>query len=184
MDVYCRSCLVERHRMSGLHRIEVCATPLMKVSFVLNNTQEWSEASQHFIRTSFQRLGHRFQLGHTRGEKCRFPVKPAGDKFTIIDTNGIHKVCVDFCGCEKAKSQYVQVLRFGWFPATVNFPKTATTQRALKMFDILSCESKCLILEFWNTISRLYDNTGTEDVIVSANHSSHQTRLSKLLGSL
>jgi hypothetical protein len=47
------------------------------------------------------------------------------------------------------------------YPATVVNPKTAATFRALELFELLQYESKLSTYEFYQTISRLTDNTGT-----------------------
>ncbi|KAF8958733.1 hypothetical protein BDZ97DRAFT_1923495 [Flammula alnicola] len=82
--------------------------------------------------------------------------------FTLLDLNGIHTVNVLFCDCEKALPTFIQLLRFGWFPATVGFPRTAVTFRLLRFFQLLSFESKSTVFEFHKTLSRLTDNTGTK----------------------
>lgn len=78
----------------------------------------------------------------------------------VLDVNGIHEVGVDFCDCEKSKPEFIQLLRFGWFPASVDRPKTAATFSVLKHFQLLNFESKASPFEFYNTLARLTDNTG------------------------
>ncbi|KDR67025.1 hypothetical protein GALMADRAFT_106020 [Galerina marginata CBS 339.88] len=79
-----------------------------------------------------------------------------------MDTTGLHEIALDFCNCEHRQPQFIQLLRFGWFPATVGFPHTASTLRLLKFFQMLSFESKASAYEFYQTLSRLTDNTGTK----------------------
>jgi len=78
----------------------------------------------------------------------------------VLDVNGIHEVGVDFCDCEKSKPEFIQLLHFGWFPASVDCPKTAATFSVLKHFQLLNFKSKASPFEFYNTLARLTDNTG------------------------
>ena len=80
----------------------------------------------------------------------------------------IHNVGVDYCSCgQTGGSQVEQLLEHRLYPATLANPKTAATFRALELFEILQYESKLTPYEFYNTISRLTDNTGLHVVKVS-----------------
>jgi hypothetical protein len=84
------------------------------------------------------------------------------DEFVIIDNNGFHEVGVDFCACGNTLATHVdQLLQARLFPATVSEPRTALTFNTLKTFELLSYESKASVFEFYSTLSRLTDNTGT-----------------------
>ncbi|KAF8950380.1 hypothetical protein BDZ97DRAFT_1688116, partial [Flammula alnicola] len=145
MDLVCQECILSLHERCGLHRPE-----------------KWFHSEGYFKRIDLMSLGHRFQLGHAFGEPCPSPVSAFGGAFTLLDLNGIHTVNVLFCDCEKALPTFIQLLRFGWFPATVGFPRTAVTFRLLRFFQLLSFESKSTVFEFHKTLSRLTDNTGTK----------------------
>ncbi|KAJ7071702.1 hypothetical protein B0H15DRAFT_925776 [Mycena belliarum] len=67
--LYCKSCIVKRHRENPLHRL-----------------WEWQDVS--FVRVHAAILGLRVQLGHAPHEPCAAP-EPA--------RSGIHEVCVDYC---------------------------------------------------------------------------------------
>lgn len=69
---------------------------------------------------------------------------------------------LDYCGCG-AKSQVEQLLERRLYPATVVNPKTAATFRVLELFELLQYESKLSTYEFYQTISRLTDNTGLRE---------------------
>lgn len=105
-------------------------------------------------------LGLRVQLGHTARETCSNPVRAPGGDFVVLDINGIHEVGLDFCGCQMSKLHFVQLLRYGWFPASVDRPKTAATFSMLKFFQMLNFESKASPFEFHSTLARLTDNVG------------------------
>jgi len=136
----CCSCLVLVHQRYPLHRVE-----------------HWTEDC-YFEKTNLKKLGLRIQLGHRAWEKCRNSVQAAGDDFVVLDVNGIHDG-LDFCNCETSKPAFIQLLRYGWFPASVDRPKTAATLSVLKNFQMLNFESKASPFEFYNTLARLTDNT-------------------------
>jgi hypothetical protein len=120
--------------------------------------QYWN--GNFFERASLKSLGLRIQLGHRSGATCVNPKRSSNDDFVVIDCNGIHKVSLDYCACEGAKSAEVQLLRSSLYPVTSMNPKSAATFRVMKFFHILSFESKCSGYEFYNTLSRCTDNVG------------------------
>ncbi|KAJ2919067.1 hypothetical protein MD484_g1365, partial [Candolleomyces efflorescens] len=95
----------------------------------------------HFVKSSLKSLGIRIQLGHPAGES----------------------VGLDYCGCGRTSTgQVEQLLERRLYPATVVNPKTAATFRVLELFELLQYESKLSTYEFYQTISRLTDNTGLD----------------------
>ncbi|KAG6825919.1 hypothetical protein H0H92_001861 [Tricholoma furcatifolium] len=117
--------------------------------------REWN--GRFYIKASLKSLGLRIQLGHPRGNLCSNPQVSPGDDFVVIDTSGIHEIGLDFCGC-------VQLLRQRLYPATTTNPKSAVTFRALETYEMLSYSSKLSCFEFYQSLSRLSDNTGTQMV--------------------
>ncbi|KAF8418379.1 hypothetical protein L210DRAFT_3511087 [Boletus edulis BED1] len=106
------------------------------------------QSAVRYIESSLKSLGLRIQLGHTPG---------------MINVNGIHEVNLDFCGCESAQSHYKQLLRSRWFPATTCDPRTAATFAVLKLFHLLSLDSKASAYEFYSSLSCLTDNLGLQE---------------------
>ncbi|KAG1868741.1 hypothetical protein C8R48DRAFT_598239 [Suillus tomentosus] len=141
MQLYCGDCTVHNHLRCPTHRIK-----------------EWT--ASFFIATSLKKLGLRIQLGHATGESCILPRKSYNDNFVLIDTNGIHEMAVDFCGCETSQTHTKQLLRMGWFPSTTVDPRTAATFRLLHHYQILSFESKASAYEFYHSLVRISDNVG------------------------
>jgi hypothetical protein len=119
-----------------------------------------------FESVALKTLGLRVQLGHTPGERCYNAQPVSCDEFTVIDAHGIHDVAVDFCGCETAQIRYKQLLRVRWFPATTTDPRTAATFSILELFHLLSFESKVSAYEFYHSLARRSDNTGTSPIKV------------------
>ncbi|KAG1785081.1 uncharacterized protein HD556DRAFT_1314530 [Suillus plorans] len=141
MQLYCAMCTLRNHVRSPSHRI-----------------QEWN--SMFFQVTSLKKLGLHIQLGHPIGQRCILPQQAFNDDFVLIDTNGIHEIALDFCGCETSQTHVKQLLRHRWFPATSTDPRTAATFRLLHHYQILSFESKASAYEFYHSLVRLTDNTG------------------------
>ncbi|KAI0713195.1 hypothetical protein C8T65DRAFT_528834, partial [Cerioporus squamosus] len=145
--LHCIACIKEVHVATPLHTI-----------------REWKDG--HFRKVTLKSLGLRIQLGHEPGDPCFNPKKAFADDFVVLDVTGIHEVGIDFCGCFKAGSQAhtMQLLRARWYPATSVDPKTAATFALLTYFHLLSMQSKVSGWEFYTTLSRRTDNTGTETV--------------------
>lgn len=78
----------------------------------------------------------------------------------MIDVNGIHEIGLDFCECETAQIRYKQLLRARWYPATTTDPQTAATFSVLRLYHLLSFESKVSAYEFYHSLARCSDNTG------------------------
>lgn len=93
-------------------------------------------------------------------------MQAAGDSFTVIDSHGIHEVGLDFCGCGTQGTLTQQLIRRQLYPATVFNPTTAATFRALHHFQLLSFESKCSVYQYFQTLARESDNTGTTNIKV------------------
>ncbi|KAG1814844.1 hypothetical protein EV424DRAFT_1473281 [Suillus variegatus] len=110
----------------------------------------WNGTS--FQTTTLKALGVRFQLGHPIGVQCVNPIPTFNNDFVILDYNGVH---------ESAQPHITQLLRVRLFPTTTLDPKSAATFRVLEYFQMLSFESKVSVWEFYNTVARLTDNTGT-----------------------
>ncbi|KAI5888639.1 uncharacterized protein SCHCODRAFT_02587995 [Schizophyllum commune H4-8] len=142
--LYCRDCIVKAHALLPTHWLE-----------------EWNPEHECFRRSSLKRLGQVVQLGHPPGECCIQADRGHSD-FTVIDTNGVHIVAVQFCGCGKsAENHRQQLMRVGWWPGTIKNPQTCATLACLRQFHKLNACSKISIHEFWRAIERLTDNTGT-----------------------
>jgi len=166
-EMFCQGCTVDLHAISPFHVIEVSDNyeSLQQLHLC---SQKWND--MFFEPTTLKKIGLRIQLGHRAGDHCPNPRNAAGDDFVVIDNNGIHQVGLDYCGCEKAGDLVTQLLRARLYPATITAPKSAATFNVLQFFQVLSFESKASVFEFYYTLMRRTDNTGTASVPVS--HSS------------
>lgn len=120
-----------------------------------NAQQEWNGA--FFQKTTLKALGLRVQLGHV-DLLCPLP-KPAPASFTILDTNGLHTVDVNFCHCDRVISKRQQLLRSGWWPATVHHPQTCVTERCLEQFLAITLTGKLSAYDYYKSLEHLTDNT-------------------------
>lgn len=155
----CSDCMKDSHRLHPLHRVEVCASSPTFDPGIRRIAKKWN--GSFFKRTLLKTLGLRIQLGHPPGGQCNIPEKGWNDDFVLIASDMIHSVGLDYCGCgHSGKTQIEQRLKRRYYPATVANPKTAATFRSLEMFEMLQYESKLTLYEFYNTLSRLTDNTG------------------------
>jgi hypothetical protein len=127
--------------------------------------QRWN--GHFFEKTSLKTLGLRVQIGHPPRETCILPRPAKGDDFVVIDSDGIHEIALDFCGCHRTATSLSQLLRSRLFPATTIDPKTAATFRVLETFQMLSFTAKISAHEFVVSLSRRTDNSNTANVRVS-----------------
>jgi hypothetical protein len=165
----CVGCLLENHKENPLHQIEVCLSSFFRSSTQLLLLQEWN--GTFFEKRQLKDLGLRVQLGHG-GRPCPCPA-PGSSDFVIIHVNGVHHVNVDFCDCGSLESPSphprVQLLRFGWFPATFERPKTAFTFDLLKLFHKVTLQGKTTLYDFYMAIIQLSDSLEIDKSTVSNN---------------
>ncbi|KAF7968026.1 hypothetical protein HWV62_32158 [Athelia sp. TMB] len=114
--VECVSCCLERHARLPLHR-----------------TKEWT--GNYWRKKSLKKLSLVVQLGHP-GTICHTPDKAFS--LTVLDSHGIHVVAACYCKCERSlrASRRAQLLRAGWYPASVTDPGTCATFRVLEEFHL------------------------------------------------
>ena len=107
-------------------------------------------------------LGLRIQLGHSPESQC-FNPRPAIWNFTVIHTNGLHHVTLDFCECDhstEARTQVEQLLWAQWYPTTHLSPGTCATFTVLEMFSIMNLQGKLSGFDFYGALDKLTNNTG------------------------
>ncbi|KAL1689041.1 hypothetical protein GGG16DRAFT_126749 [Schizophyllum commune] len=145
--LYCRDCILADHQRRPFCRIE-----------------KWT--GHCFERTSLSALGLRIQLGHRHGESCPQP-QAANVDFTVVHTNGVHQVAVDFCNCQPSAAAVPpreQLLRRGLLPATIREPQSCCTFEVLNQFHLITLHGKLTAYDYYASLERMTDNTGTEGV--------------------
>ncbi|KAL1684903.1 hypothetical protein GGG16DRAFT_67383, partial [Schizophyllum commune] len=142
--MFCATCIVAQHAHCPLHWIE-----------------ERVEEGSYFRRTTLQSLGLRVQLMHPPGDRCLLPASTDKD-FTVIHHNGIHHVSVDFCHCGRSRGveHRQQLMRNGWWPASIANPQTCATIACLRQFHKINNLSKVAVYEYYRALQQLSDNTG------------------------
>ncbi|KAK0477824.1 hypothetical protein IW261DRAFT_1594300, partial [Armillaria novae-zelandiae] len=141
--LFCRICIISLHTACPTHII-----------------QSWN--GNYFDKVPLHKLGMRYQVGHLTGEACPHPQPAFGNHFTVIDTNGIHDVALNFCNCMR-KRPFAMQLQGSWlFPATDTQPRTAVTTAALEQFQMLTFMGKISAYEYYHSLVRLTDNTVRE----------------------
>ncbi|KAG2358779.1 hypothetical protein BDR07DRAFT_1452576 [Suillus spraguei] len=99
-QLYCGLCIIQYHIWLPTHHIE-----------------EWT--GQFFQRISLKTMGLHVQLGHTIGERCILPKKAFNDEFVLIDTNGVHEIRLDFCGCMTSQTHTKQTSAYEFYHSLV-----------------------------------------------------------------
>ncbi|KAG6809044.1 hypothetical protein H0H92_001819, partial [Tricholoma furcatifolium] len=141
--LFCKDCLMDSHCLNLLHCI-----------------QHWN--NNRFEHTSFTLLGVRFPLGH--GGKHYAVPRMAHSEFTVIHTNGIHSVLLEFCGCNLHYNHYQQLMDIAWFPSSTKDPRTCATYAVLQQFHTLNLQSKTMACDYYKTLTILTDATGLRNV--------------------
>ncbi|KAJ7119307.1 hypothetical protein C8R43DRAFT_1090958 [Mycena crocata] len=141
--MFCKACIVDRHQVLPTHWI-----------------QEW--CGTHFKRISLggpDGLGLVMQLGHTPGSACT-AMRPARKKFTVIDVTGLHTITLQFCCCDDSIKPWQQLMRVGWWPATVRDPSTCTTFGVIRLFQNMNCLGKISGYHFLRALELLTNADG------------------------
>ncbi len=115
--------------------------------------QKWNRT--FFKKKSLKEIGLQIQMNHI-DMVCGNPCAAMTD-FTVLDVNGIHKVAVDFCAHEECLLDQVQLLRYGWFPATVWYTQSCATFQLLEHFQTVSLASKISIYEYYQGLMCMMD---------------------------
>ncbi|KAJ7795036.1 hypothetical protein B0H14DRAFT_2532632 [Mycena olivaceomarginata] len=150
----CKACCLDKHTDNPLHVIFVSAAVVWRVS---------RANGIFFERTTLRKLGQRIQLGHPPRERCTHP-QAAHVDFVVLHDNGIHTVDLDFCAYDSPlrAENYIQLLRYGWFPASDDRPRTAATFLVLDHFHLHTLQAKTTAYDFYAVSERLTDNAGVK----------------------
>ncbi|KAJ7182634.1 hypothetical protein C8R43DRAFT_1116267 [Mycena crocata] len=135
----CKQCCLERHQPSPLHLVE-----------------EWQGA--FWKRTTLLDLGLVYQVGH-EGGPCTRPALPMRT-MVVIDTTGVHSVHFHYCGCRrggKTANELEQLMRGGWYPASLTDPGTCATFNVLDLFRLLNVVGNLNVHDFIRSLERRTD---------------------------
>ncbi|PPQ99597.1 hypothetical protein CVT26_009183 [Gymnopilus dilepis] len=138
-DLVCESCCIRRHKLHPLHLIE-----------------KWTDTG--FVRVSLKSIGLRVQLNHA-SLHCSNPI-PCHASMLVLHTNGIHDVAFDYCGCDRALPQHIQLVRRRFYPASQLIPKTCASFTLLELLHKLALTTKASTYDFYRALENLTDNSG------------------------
>lgn len=114
-------------------------------------------------KTTLYDLGQVIQLGHGHlNSPCHNPGSALDS--TVVDSSGIHKVKIRYCECHQSSfaSKRAQLLRAGWYPATVTDPESFATFRVLEEFHLLHLTGALNVHDFIQALERRTDNSRVE----------------------
>lgn len=123
--------------------------------------QEWHPDTCEFTRCTLRSLGLQIQLGHSVRTECPNPVPCYGDAFSVIHSNGLHTLSLQFCGCPSSQPHWVQLIRSRLYPGSFNQPRLAATFEALHFLHTLNFAAKTSPFEYHTVLNRLTDNSGS-----------------------
>ncbi|KAJ7787707.1 hypothetical protein B0H14DRAFT_2399238 [Mycena olivaceomarginata] len=143
----CMNCCLSHHRRLPLHSIE-----------------EWN--GKFWVSETLENLGLIYQVGHG-GFPCALP-DPAIRKMVIIEAPFIHTMKLRYCNCGQsddtdsadADSEHLkQLLRNGWYPATVVEPATCATFRTPQAFCLYNVVGNMNVNDFITAMERMTNTT-------------------------
>ncbi|KAJ3769646.1 hypothetical protein FB446DRAFT_811256 [Lentinula raphanica] len=143
-SLYCAACIVDIHQRNPLHIVQV-----------------WN--GTFFESSELSTVGLVIHLGpHSATNPCWQALNHKPRPITIIGVQRIHSAFVKFCACEAGSNlDRQQLLAARLFPATSTHPQTAATFDFLNFFQILSFMSKASVTEYYQTLERVTNNSGT-----------------------
>ncbi|KAK7053548.1 CxC2 domain-containing protein [Favolaschia claudopus] len=120
---------------------------------------EWN--GDFWIPSTLAKLGLTYQLGHG-GFPCPVP-DPRTHDLTVIEEPVIHEIRIHYCKCAKSDDadNIEQLLRNGWYPATVTDPGTCATFRTLEAYRLYNVVGNMNIRDYVTSIERVTDPTAT-----------------------
>ncbi|KAJ7173282.1 hypothetical protein C8R46DRAFT_1031642 [Mycena filopes] len=138
----CEACCVEQHQRTPLHTI-----------------REWN--GSFWVDARLAKLGLVYQLGHG-GFPCPFP-DDIQRTMTIIEAPTIHQIEMRYCKCAKSDDadNLQQLLRNGWFPATVTDPGTCATFKSLEAYRMYNVVGNMNVRDFITALERFTDTTAS-----------------------
>ncbi|KAJ7870131.1 hypothetical protein B0H13DRAFT_1634924 [Mycena leptocephala] len=138
----CQECCLSHHALTPLHAIK-----------------EWTGC--FWKGTTLADLGLVYQLGHG-GFACVFPDEKV-HKMTVIEAPTIHQVRVRYCSCSKSDNadNLEQLLRNGWYPASVTDPGTCATFKTLEAYRLYNVVGNMNVNDFIHSLERGTDATAS-----------------------
>ncbi|KAK7012748.1 CxC2 domain-containing protein [Favolaschia claudopus] len=133
----CETCCVELHQKTPLHVLK-----------------EWN--GRFWEPRALLDLGLVYQLGHG-GFPCPFP--DTARKMVLIEAPAIHQIRFAYCKCSKSDSadNLEQLLRNGWYPATITDPGTCATFKTLEGYRLYNIVGNMNVRDYVTSLERMTD---------------------------
>ncbi|KAJ7728446.1 hypothetical protein DFH07DRAFT_969878 [Mycena maculata] len=114
--------------------------------------------------TTLKDLGFVYQVGHGGGP-CVFP-DPKKRTLTVLEHPYIHQLHFRYCNCSKSDhaDPIQQLLRNGWYPATVVDPGTCTTFTTLETFRLQNVVGNMNPHDFITAMERQTNTVGVTGI--------------------
>ncbi|KAF8687043.1 hypothetical protein AX14_003749, partial [Amanita brunnescens Koide BX004] len=143
--ILCGTCIITSHSHNPFHHV-----------------QKWN--GLHFHCISLLELGQTIRLRH-HGASCsnRFPGSK-GRTTTVVHTNSIHQVNIEYCHCIHSVSEAEQLARSSLFPASFKRPEMVFTFAVLKQFHVLGLTAKVPAYDFFNALVNMTNNAFPKEV--------------------
>ena len=93
------------------------------------------------------------------GGFCVNPL-PSHSSLLVLHTNGLHEVNIQYCGCDRAIPQHIQLLRRRLYPSSQLNVKNCVTFELLRLLHHLSLATKASTYDFYRGLERLTDSVG------------------------
>jgi len=103
-------------------------------------------------------MGLKIQLNHA-SQFCSNSIS-SHHSFLVLHTNGIHDVAIQYCGCDCAIPQHIQLLHCDFYPASQITVKTCSTFALLDLLHKLVLTTKASTYDFYQALEKLTVNTG------------------------
>ncbi|KAJ6513992.1 hypothetical protein DFH09DRAFT_941321 [Mycena vulgaris] len=140
----CPQCWLDKHRTTPTHWALI-----------------WNPKDKFFEKHDFCRVlkSTAVAIGHT-GLRC--PEADPMRSFTLVDSNGIHATCINFCRCQtpdgqRGEPEFQQLLRADIFPGSVKEPKTGYTLGLLEFYRQERSQGKGSASNFVLVLQRMAD---------------------------
>lgn len=156
--------VISAHRyMSSRYVYQILPTSM----YQLIPAQAWN--GDFWEDATLTSLGLVFQLGHSGGH-CPSPAK--NHEMTVLHTNGIHTLRINYCGCGVAgrEDNLQQLMRNAWYPASITDPHTCATYRVLETYRRLNVVANTNVRDFVTTLEEMSSAMGTTWVAVSTSY--------------
>jgi hypothetical protein len=116
-------------------------------------------------KTTLESIGLVYHIGHG-GRPCSSPASEGRRTMVVIDTNGVHTVSYQYCGCSRSRltTNLGLLMRNGWYPASLTDPSTCATFRVLDLFRLLNVIGNVNAHDFMTTLERRTDALGSTGI--------------------